>query len=55
MLSSIMQSAIVAAYLANGGRITRVRPGHARSRLRWGITNHPTHNLPLSLGVVGRW
>ncbi len=55
MLPSAPLSAIVAAYLANGGAVTRVRAGHARSRLVWGITNHNTRNLPLSLGIVGRW
>lgn len=50
-----MYSAIVQAFLASGGTITVCRPGFALHRLRWGVTTHPTHNLPLSLGVVGRW
>lgn len=48
-------SAVVALYLANGGSVTRVPRGYARSRLRWGIVCHPTHGIPLGLGVVGRW
>lgn len=48
-------SAHVALYLANGGKVTRVRDGHARSRLIWGVTTHPTRSLPLGLGIVGRW
>ncbi len=50
-----MLQQLVIAYLAAGGVVTLCRPGHARSRLVWGVTNHPTRCLPLSLGVVGRW
>lgn len=50
-----MYSAIVAAYLAAGGSVTRCRPGYASHRLVWGISSHPTRCLPLSLGAVGRW
>lgn len=50
-----MLSAIVAAYLAAGGTITVCRPGTAHQRLVWLMQPHPTRNLPLSLGVVGRW
>jgi hypothetical protein len=50
-----MYHALIAAYLAAGGVVTMCRPGHARSRLVWGVTSHPTRSLPLSLGVVGRW
>jgi hypothetical protein len=45
---------LVAIYLATH-TITLYAPGVAASRLRWYMTSHPTRNLPLSLGVVGRW
>lgn len=33
--------------------VVKLRPGAASNRLQWGITCHPTHSLPLSLGKVG--
>lgn len=50
-----MLHGLIAAYLAAGGTVTICHPGVARSRIRWFCTSHPTHNLPISLGVVGRW
>jgi len=48
-------SQLISDYLARGGVVHVCRAGFARGRLVWQITNHPTHNLPLALGVVGRW
>jgi hypothetical protein len=48
-------SAVVALYLANGGKLTRVPSARCRGALRWYMQPHPTHALPLALGVVGRW
>jgi hypothetical protein len=45
---------MVAAYLATHN-VTRCPERTAASRLRWHMVSHPTHNLPLSLGIVGRW
>lgn len=38
------------------GLTVRLMPSRAAlGALRWGCTSHPTRNLPLSLGPVGRW
>ncbi len=46
---------LIEAYLASGGAVTICRPGYATSRLVWKMQPHPTRQIPLSLGIVGRW
>jgi len=46
---------LIEAYLASGGAITLCKPGVAHSRIRWFMTSHPTRQIPLALGIVGRW
>lgn len=48
-------SKLVLEYLARGGIVTRCPTRSADGRLHWFPCPHPTRNLPLSLGVVGRW
>lgn len=50
-----MSQSQLSAYLASGKVITHCPPRPAFGHLVWGISTHPTRNLPLSLGVVGRW
>jgi hypothetical protein len=45
----------VALFIKAGGQVTKCPTRSAFGRLVWHCTSHPTRNLPLSLGTVGRW